>query len=434
MKLTKLLLPVITFIVIITSCGKDDFTPLNGELTAKPSMLAIKPGDTVNPGDNNDTNNSDKTKLNVPVVIATPTGTTVVVSWEAIPNAVEYHVVFEGTGAPSSQKVTTTSVTVSGVTAGNYTVKVRALAENSNTSIYIDSPFSASVSFSVGSVPAGEEVVKTKLSTPVVSATGVSYNSGQGSTTVSWANVTNANSYSVTLNGQAHSTNSSPFSLNDLDPGTYTVAVTALKGDANHLDSDPGTAVISVKARRPITTPVVSGNVTYTSATAGSVLVTPLFIWPPNNKLTTVTFVGTGTISTGTGTINASHNTDAHATSYVITPSSLSNLAPGDYTVSATAIAGGTYNDDNWVNSSAGSSTFNVAAGSLAFKLVDEYGVYTKDYTLSSNFTLPLQLMASRLGTDMNGRDYTFTITAKNGAGVPVRTTAVSNVPHDQRK
>lgn len=425
MKLNRLLIPVLTMMVTITSCEKVENLPDNSEvLTIKEAQIA-----SLTPGNNN----SNKTRLSTPVLTTTVSGTSLVVSWAQIPNAVEYHVVFDGIGAPSAQKITATSLSLSGLSAGNYSVKVSALAENSNSSVFIDSHFSSASTFTVGSVPPVAETA-TKLAAPVVTAAGVSYQSGEGKTSVSWANVTNAAGYSVTVNGVPVSSAASPLSLANLEPGTYTVAVTALTGGANYLNSDPGSATFTVNARRPVSTPVISGNVTYSSPSAGSVTVTPLFIWPPNNKLTTVTFVGSGLISTGTGTINASHTTVAHATSYNMTPSTLSNLAPGNYTVSVTAIAGGTYTDDNWVNSPAGQHTFSVAAGSLTYKLTDEYGVYTKDYTLSSNFTLPLQLMASRLGTDMDGRNYTFTITATNGAGTSVHASTVSNVPHDQRK
>lgn len=418
MKSRILLLPLITFFVIITSCGKDELTTVNSELTAKPSMFASH-------------NINNKTKLDVPVLTTTVTGTTVVVSWAPVANANEYHVVFEGTGAPASQKTTATSITVSDISDGNFTVKVSALV-NSGTSMYLDSGFGASSAFTVGSVP--PVVTVTKLATPVLTANQVSYNSGKGNTTVTWGNITNATAYTVTLNGNPISSAASPLSLANLEPGTYVLGVTALSGNAGNLNSDPGTATIIVKDRRPINTPVISGSVSYSSASAGSVSVNPLFIWPPNNKLTTVTFVGSGLLSTGTGTINASHTTVTNATSYSITPSTLSNLAPGTYTVSMTAIAGGTYTDDNWVNSVVGNKPFDVLAGSLSYKLVDEYGVYTKSYTLSSNFNLPIQLMASRLGTDMDGRDYTFIVTATNGGGVSVNASTVSNVPHDQRK
>jgi hypothetical protein len=151
MKLRKLLLIAITFIVIITSCSKDDdITSLNGGLTAESSMIA---SDNIN-------NSSGKTFLTAPTVTAIVTGTTVVVSWEAIPNAVDgYHVVFGDIDSTAnsipSQKVTTTttSVTISNLTGENYKVKVKALAENSNSSMYIDSPFSNASSFTVGSVP-----------------------------------------------------------------------------------------------------------------------------------------------------------------------------------------------------------------------------------------------------------------------------------------
>lgn len=444
MKLTKLLFPIITFIVIIASCGKDDLPTVDGRLTAKSSMLAIKPGEVVSPGDTAATNGSDKTKLAVPVVTAAVTGTSAVVSWDAIPNAVGYHVVFgddesDANSIPSQKTGLVTSITVSDLPGGNFKVKVRALAANGNDIMFTDSPFSGTTAFSVISVPPVVPPIVpplatiTKLVAPVVSASQVSYHSGQGSSSVSWSPVTNATGYSVTVNGVPVSDNISPLSLSNKEPGTYVVGVKALSTNANYSASNEGTVSITIKPRNPISTPVISGNVTYTNPSAGSVSVTPLFIWPPNNKLTTVTFVGSG-LSTGTGSISASHNTDAHATSYDASTLTQSNLAPGSYTVTVKAIAGGTYFDDNWVNSAVGSKTFTVAPGSLSGKLVDEYGVYTKEYVLTTSFTLPLQLMASRLGTDKSGRNYTFTITATNGGGGTVTgTSAVSNVPHDQR-
>jgi hypothetical protein len=445
MKMTKLLLPLITFIVIITSCGKDDLPTVDGGLTAKPSMLATKPDEVVIPSDNATTNGSDKTKLAVPVVTAAITGTSVVVAWDAIPNAVGYHVVFgdvdsTANSIPSQKPGLVTSVTVSDLPGGNFKVKVKALAANGNNSMFIDGPFSGVTTFTVISIPPVVPpivlppiVTVTKLATPIVTASPISYNSGNGSTSVSWGPVINATGYSVTVNGVPVSDNISPYSLSNKTPGTYVVGVKASSSNANYSISNEGTVSITIKPRNPISTPVISGNVTYTTPSAGTVSVTPLFIWPPNNKLTTVTFVGSG-LSTGTGSITASHNTDTHATEYEASPLTQSSLAPGSYTLTVKAIAGGTYYDENWVNSAVGSRNFTVAPGSLKGKLVDEYGVYTKEYMLTSSFTLPLQLMASRLGTDKTGRDYTFTITATNGGGTTATgVSAVSNVPHDQR-
>lgn len=414
----NLFLSIITIIVLgVMSCKKVESIPKTNIVT---SSLAT----ALNGGD-------DKTKLAFPVVTTVVSGTTVVVSWGPVTNAVSYHVVFEAgsVSVPSITDLDATSVTVPNLLNGAYTVKVTANADHGSGSLYQDSGFGTAVSFTIGSA-----VVKTKLATPVVHAAITSYNSGKGNATVTWDNVVNATGYTVTLNGNPATPATSPMSLTGLNPGSYTVAVTALAGSTtNYTNSDNGTVSFIVNVAKPIATPSISGTVSYSSPSAGSVSVSPLFIWPPNNKLTTVTFVGSGTISTGTGSINATHTTVANATSYVMTPSVLSNLAPGAYTVSVTAIAGGTYTDDNWVNSLPGNMIFNVLPGSLSYKLVDEYGVYTQSYTLSSNFTLPLQLMASRLGTDMNGRDYTFIVTAINGANQSVSASIVSNVPHDQR-
>jgi|GEM_PF-3277556 hypothetical protein len=411
-------LTAVLFTVVFLGCKKTASLPpvVNGG-AAGINVFGAKALDNIN-----------QPQLPAPVVTTVVTGSSVTVSWVAVPNAVGYHVVVEG-GGGSIADTTATSVTFANLSSGAYSVKVLARATTGKNSQNNNSDFSTKVPFTIVST-----VVKTKLAAPVVHAAIISYNSGKGNATVTWDNVANATGYTMTLNGNPVTPATSPMSLTSLAPGNYTVAVTAVAGiTTNYLNSDAGTAVFTVNVTKPIATPAISGTVSYSAPSAGSVSVSPLFIWPPNNKLTTVTFVGSGIISSGTGTINATYTTVNNATSYVMTPSVLSNLAPGAYTVSVTAIAGGTYTDDNWVDSLPGTMTFNVLPGSLSFNLVDEYGVYTHSYTLSSNFTLSLQLMASRLGTDMDGRDYTFTVTATNGGNQSVSTSTVSNVPHDQR-
>lgn len=92
---------------------------------------------------------AQKTDLATPSPSATVTGNSVTVSWSAVANAAGYEVVFEG-GISAEPNTSLTSVTRSGVAAGSYCVKVRALATPGSD--FISSHFSACLPFTIAGV------------------------------------------------------------------------------------------------------------------------------------------------------------------------------------------------------------------------------------------------------------------------------------------
>ena len=81
-----------------------------------------------------------------------------------------------------------------------------------------------------------------------------------------------------------------------------------------------------------------------------------------------------------------------------------------------------------------GGSGINLSTAT--FHVVDEYGVVqpTGPVTLQANgsYSFTLQLEASRLGEDSNGRSYQIVLNALDLAGNPVTASTTVLVPHDQ--
>jgi len=73
-----------------------------------------------------------------------------------------------------------------------------------------------------------------------------------------------------------------------------------------------------------------------------------------------------------------------------------------------------------------------------SYRLIDEYGELDETRALSLNddgsFTVAVPLVASRLGSDRDGRLYTITFFAENSAGVGESTETNIFVTHDNRK
>jgi len=71
------------------------------------------------------------------------------------------------------------------------------------------------------------------------------------------------------------------------------------------------------------------------------------------------------------------------------------------------------------------------------YRLNDEYGVnQAGSLTVGPNggdYSVTVYVEAWRLGTDMDGRAYTFTVDASNQAGPGTSNAVVATVPHDQR-
>ncbi len=274
-----------------------------------------------------------------------------------------------------------------------------------------------------------------------------------GSTvTVSWGAVSNSVGYQVVFSDDPANTEdlagtktTALFLVRENVPnGTYTVKIRALK-PSNDFSSSPFSATVSftvvvVIVKTKLATPSLTTVVGCSLASVGAVTVDPAFIWPPNNKMRNVVF--SGTTSTGTGNVNVSWSNVSNAAGYTLafgnnqatsasSPWTMSNLAPGTYTVSVVAKAD--VNSALYLDSDPVNVTFTVLSGSATYTLVDEYGIYTSSGTLSATYSISLMLQASRLGQDKDGRSYTFTATATNGCGVSTTGTAVSIVPHDQR-
>jgi hypothetical protein len=76
-------------------------------------------------------------------------------------------------------------------------------------------------------------------------------------------------------------------------------------------------------------------------------------------------------------------------------------------------------------------------AKSAAYVVTDEYGRVqpTGGITLGAggSYSFTIQLRASRLGKDLDGRQYTITVRATDNAGNAGSASVVVTVPHDQR-
>jgi hypothetical protein len=77
----------------------------------------------------------------------------------------------------------------------------------------------------------------------------------------------------------------------------------------------------------------------------------------------------------------------------------------------------------------------NCTTTGLTCTVTDEYGIFTGAVAVavSNAFSGVSHVEAWRLGTDMDGRTYTYSCTATNSFGGAASNPAVSLVPHDQR-
>ena len=350
----------------------------------------------------------------VPVVSVSVTGNSVTVTWGAVTGAANYNVVFAGspTAIPAAANYTGTSLTRSDIADGSYSVQVKA---NGGTN-YSNSGFCDWVSFTISTT-----VTKT---TPIIT----------------WSNPADI-TYGILLSStQLNATASvsgtfvyTPVAGTLLNAGTHTLSVAFTPENTASYNNASATVYINV-LKAKLATPVVIASVSYTDPSA-SVSASPAFIWPPNNKMTSVTF--SGTVGTGSGTVTFSWNPVDYAGSYSVngtsqTGTTFTTSALGTTTITVVAVPSDAANYENSDASTAVSATIN--AGSASYQLVDEYGEFSYSGSLIGSYSIPLSLRATRLGTDMDGRFYTFTITATNGGGTSVNATAISNVPHDQRK
>ncbi len=236
---------------VMAACsGSDSIDPL-----ARGASLDHKPGHGSPLPPSQPTSPSQATSLATPVPSVNVSGSTVTISWPAVPNAIEYMVV---SSAGTTPKTTAISVVHRNVPNGSHTAKVRALTTASNN----ESGFSTDVVFTVD-VPAATPPVNTPPvntppagdgTPPVIAApsiTGTLGSSGwyTSDVTVEWT-ATDAESL-VTLSGCSVSVTS------DTPGNTFTCTATSAGGSS--------TASITIK--RDASAPTVTANL---SGTAGN--------------------------------------------------------------------------------------------------------------------------------------------------------------------
>jgi hypothetical protein len=79
-----------------------------------------------------------------------------------------------------------------------------------------------------------------------------------------------------------------------------------------------------------------------------------------------------------------------------------------------------------------------VSAGSIRFRVTDEYGEIQPAGSVIINadgaFSFDVLLEARRLGSDVDGREYRVIVSASDAVGNQSSSFAIVIVPHDQRK
>ncbi|HEX9256235.1 MAG TPA: hypothetical protein VF938_11840, partial [Candidatus Angelobacter sp.] len=102
-----------------------------------------------------------------------------------------------------------------------------------------------------------------------------------------------------------------------------------------------------------------------------------------------------------------------------------SSLWPPDNKMVAVVVSGNITDTQSGVNLSSG-----------AFNVTDEYGTVqpSGNFTINADgsYSFTVQLEASRLGTDLDGRMYTISVQANDNAGNLGSTSITVVVPHDQ--
>lgn len=207
-------------------------------------LAAACSGDAVSPLVSGPSFDSQTTSLATPAPSVAVSGSTVTVSWPAVPNADEYQV---NTSGQSTPKTTATSVVYTNVPNGAYTVKVRALTTRSHN----ESGWSGDVSFTVAvadltpptePTPPAADNTPPVIGAPVI--TGTLGNNGwyTSDVTVTWT-ATDSES-AVTLAGCSVSVTTNTAGT------TYTCTAT----------SAGGTATASITIKRDDTRPTVTAQ------------------------------------------------------------------------------------------------------------------------------------------------------------------------------
>ncbi len=168
---------------------------------------------------------ANQIKLATPSVkaVQSSTNTDVTVSWDAVPNADSYTVQFQD----YSNTVKDTSVTLSNMPTGTYTIQVTANPADGEKKYTGSDAGSVSVE------------VKT-ITTPLGTTSLVSYSvNPDHSWTITWNPVANAGSYNVTINGKTYNTTTNSITWTDpLSNGTsYAISVEAIPSDSGKYSS-----------------------------------------------------------------------------------------------------------------------------------------------------------------------------------------------------
>ncbi len=186
----------------VVTIGNDGELFLDGKATG---YLLVKK--------NND--NLNAVKLNSPAVKAVQSGssTDVFVSWNSVPNAASYTVMFPD----FSKTVKNTSVTFNSMPAGTYTIQVYASSDAGSVSIEV-------------------KTITTPLGTTSLNSYAVN---PDHSWTITWNAVSGAASYNVTINGVTHNTTTNSITwTNALSNGTsYSITVEAVPADTTNYAS-----------------------------------------------------------------------------------------------------------------------------------------------------------------------------------------------------
>lgn len=196
----------------VVTIGNDGELFLDGKATG---YLLVKK--------NND--NLNAVKLNSPAVKAVQSGssTDVFVSWNSVPNAASYTVMFPD----FSKTVKNTSVTFNSMPAGTYTIQVIANPADGEKKY---------ASSDAGSVSIEVKTITTPLGTTSLNSYAVN---PDHSWTITWNAVSGAASYNVTINGVTHNTTTNSITwTNALSNGTsYSITVEAVPADTTNYAS-----------------------------------------------------------------------------------------------------------------------------------------------------------------------------------------------------
>ncbi len=326
---------------------------------------------------------------------ASATGTTITATWGAAVGAVDYEVTLSGP-TPGGAITTETSISFDNVLAGDYVVGVDARNADGSSGFVTQT---VTVDAVAPSAPQGVSASVSGQSVAVSWSVPASNGGDAGIT------------YFVSGNGSSGSTSGTSFTLNNVAPGTFTVSVTA----TNSGGTSPAGTSNQVTVDPPVSAPSAPQGV---SASVSGQSVAVSWSVPASNG-------GDAGI-----TYNVSGNGSSGSTSG--TELTLSNVAPGTFTVSVTATnSGGTSpagtSNQVTVNPpvSAPSAPQNVVATALAGQAVlvswsvpaDVGGDAGITYNVSGNGSSGSTAGTSLTLTNVAPGTFTVSVTATNSGG-----------------